>query len=162
MLLEIFFLISTLKIEIPALPRDDDYHHIILPVNDSKTYVIQPNEKASIMFIYENANNLIVEKREIGGEYAPINLEDLYHGEDIEGVTSKQYIPKGNNPFELRINCSSAAPHDECDFVVRHVHTTPVFKVSIVIGAFSLFVCLFTTVFIWTIFCGACRATRRR
>jgi hypothetical protein len=62
-------------------------------------------------------------------------------------------------PVVFRIKCTAALP---CPMVLNYVHTDPVYRPSAVVGAFGLFVCLFLFVFSWTLFCGACRATRKQ
>jgi hypothetical protein len=141
----------------PSISRDDTYHEHL--VNSSATFWVQPwPGHAAVICVHKSDYHFTAQYLEFG------------EGEKWTDLSKKQSARTGSyietifvfsiaNPGLFRITCTDAGP---CPMVLNHVHTDPVFRASVVMGAFALFVCLFLFVLSWTVFCGACRATRKR
>ena len=138
------------------LPRDDTYHQYIVPAKGEIVYWVQPSKKSSILIV-SNITNYIAEIKEVGSATFTAIKSETTEREHLKTITLNL---EKENPLELKVKCTLEA--GECKYVIRNVHTEPVYRTSAVLGAFSLFICLFILVFSWTIFCGACRATRKR
>ena len=154
-----FFLINSYSsLRASVLPRDDSYHPDVIEATKDKVYWVQNHEKASILIV-SNVTTFSAQKREIGqNDFTSIKLEK---SEREKGFHTLKYDLSGENPMEFKVICDSS-PSGYCQYMIRNVHTEPVYRTSAVLGSFSLFICLFVLVFSWTIFCGACRATRKR
>lgn len=144
-----------------VLPLDDTYQNGY--ANPNIEYLVQGDKKAAILVILPTTltKDLKIKSR----EYDATEFTDLKSTIDKRGeakdpkystVTIK---PDTDKPFYLQITVNSK---EQVPYVIRYAHTQPVYRISAVLGTFALFICLFLFIFGWTIFCGACRATRKR
>jgi hypothetical protein len=70
-----------------------------------------------------------------------------------------KWVFSDTDPIKVGFSCPNVGG---CPVVLNHLHIEPFYRRSAVIAAFAFFVSLFATVLSWTMFCGACRATRKR
>ena len=141
------------------IPLDDNYHKgIYLEDKQEQTYIVQGNkDEAALLLVAPKYTQIGVQVREYTKtEFTNVSTSNSARENDYE--TRKIQHPS-NDPFYLKLICENVTG---CPYTIRNVHTDPVYRISAVLGAFSLFVCLFLLVFSWTIFCGACRAERKR
>ena len=153
-----FFLLfsHSLSAEIP-LPLDDSYHNFVLNTNETDEFIVQGMGKEAAVLVVQHKNTkLTIQKKNYGdSKYTDVTVSPTDREKDFVTKT----IEHGTSDyFTLKLTCGTGP----CQFTMRNVHTAPVYRVSAVLGAFSLFICLFLLVFAWTIFCGACRAERKR
>lgn len=152
-------LFTYLGLSATGLPLDDTYHNGV--AGPMAEYWVQGYKKAAILVILNKslAADFTMSKREYSQtEFTKVSFTSEDRGEGKE-YTTLTYKPDTENPFLLQLKTTSTEP---VNFAIRYVHTAPVYRVSAVLGTFDLFICLFLLVFGWTIFCGACRATRKR
>ena len=138
---------------IASLSLDDVYTTVSLDNGETAEYSVQPNPKSAILLITKSEAFNITKKSVKETDYSSISPWKKL--DRSEGLTEYVYSLKGTDPITLRITCPEA-----CDMTLKNVHTEPVYRPSIVISSFTLFVMLFLFVFSWSLFCGGCRATR--
>jgi hypothetical protein len=138
-----------------GLPRDDTYHQYV--VTDSNlTLWIQPwPSHSAILCIHDKKYTFHASVKPLDGDWTKLTSEEVDRTGDYKET---RYTFTNEYPQLFGISCDNPP----CPMVLEHVHTDPVFRRSAVVGAFALFVCLFLLVLSWAIFCGACRATRKR
>ena len=156
----LFYLLSLLLASdgIPTLMLDDTYHEVTLNQTSEAVYWVQPSPKhATIIAVHEYGEGVIsgFKKSVDDSDFVQIS-EQL--AERSGSFGESRFPISDENPVLFKLKCN----RDDCNFVLNYIHTDPVYRTSAVVGAFSLFVCLFLFVFSWTLFCGACRATRKR
>ncbi|KAH0787607.1 hypothetical protein GPJ56_008488 [Histomonas meleagridis] len=152
----IFFLSLISAEDYPSLSLDDTYHEVVIPGGSNATYWVQPKLDHSAILILHNMLNINCSKKNTKDtDFVPMGESKFSRPGNI---TESRYLFQEEDPVLFRISCGG----DECAFVITHVHTDPVYHTSSVMGAFSIFVCLFLVILSWTVFCGACRATRKR
>jgi hypothetical protein len=153
----LLFATSLVMSNIPSLSRDDTYHQFAASNTTNSTFWIQPwPEHAEVICVHDLA-------------YHFVGYTSSAFGTTWSQIPTITPSPRHGNFVESRFSFASAEPtlfsidcdQEDCPMVLNYVHIDPVYRTSSVIGAFSLFVCLFLFVFSWTIFCGACRATRK-
>ena len=152
------FLVS-LSLATDSLPLDDTYHRgQSLANGESVEYLVQGNpDEAAILLVTTTSTKISVQSREFDStDYKDVNTENSEREDNYE---TRKITHPSNSAFYLKLTCST---EQGCEYTLRNVHTQPVYRISAVLGAFSLFTCLFLLVFAWTIFCGACRAERKR
>lgn len=141
------------------LPLDDTYHDCYLNKTvTTKTYLIQPDKKAAIIVVHQGIAFTGKKASATTFESSP-TFTDMTP-EEVErngGYKESRFTFNEEDPLYFQLVCNA----EQCPLVVNYVHTEPVYRTSAVIGSFGLFICLFLFVFSWTIFCGACRATRK-
>lgn len=153
------FLRTTLSI--PGLPLSDAYHWGY--ANPSAEYWVQGNKKASIVIILPK--NLTINLGLKMREYDASNFTDIKNtvttrGNEKDPIYSTITLEPGTDkPFVFKITVPSTK---EEPFMIMYTHNAPVYRLSAALGGFTLFIALFLFVFGWAIFCGACRATRKR
>lgn len=153
-MLSVLFSLCLAADSVTSLMRDDTYHRLQLSdINKTMLYVQPSSGHSAIMVIHEAALQVSGFKQE--GEQWIVVDSDLT--ERSSSWTETRFVVTGDDPTLFALTASS-----ECWVAVNHVHTDTVYRVSIVLGAFGMFICLFLFIFSWTIFCGACRATRKR
>lgn len=151
----LFFLPALILSEtIKSLSLDDTYHEVELDNHTNVTYWVQPSLKSAILVIHQNEGISGYKKEVTDASFTLMSPETI---ERENNFVESRYKFDTLNPLLFMLACSS-----ECSVVVNYVHTEPVYRPSAVIGSFALFVCLFLLVFSWAVFCGACRATRKR
>jgi hypothetical protein len=146
-----------IRTSIASLPRDDTYHEFVVNSTNGVSLWVQPwPDHAAILCVHHENYNFTADTEDpVTGKWTSVQstLSDR-----TEGYKETRFPLTSENPVVFRVNCVTAFP---CPMVLNYVHTDPVYRPSAVIGAFSLFVCLFLFVFSLTLFCGACRATRK-
>jgi hypothetical protein len=153
----ILFATSLVISTIPSLPRDDTYHQFIATNVTNLTFWIQPwRDHAEVICVHDSVYEYFgytASAFDTSWSRIPTITPSPRHGSFVE---SRFSFPS-DDPVLFSIACED----DECPMVLNYVHTDPVYRTSSVIGTFSLFVCLFLFIFSWTLFCGACRGTRK-
>lgn len=140
---------------IHSLSLDDTYHEVEIDNKTNVTYWVQPYPKHSAILVIHKDEGIRGYKRKItDADFTAMSSETI---ERSNGFVESRYTFDIEDPLLFRLGCTS-----ECSVVVNYVHTDPVYRQSAVLGSFALFVCLFLLVFSWAVFCGACRATRKR
>ncbi|OHT03912.1 hypothetical protein TRFO_28758 [Tritrichomonas foetus] len=151
-----------LAADYPSLELDDTYHEVLLTNSSYSTFWVQPYPGHSAILAIHPSNlkingfKSVARKSNDTPDFTPISSPAKV--ERLNGYVETRFTFTEENPLLFRMNCNET----DCPIVINFVHTDPVYRTSAVLGAFSLFVCLFLLVFSWTIFCGACRATRKR
>jgi hypothetical protein len=153
----ILFATSVVFSTLPSLPRDDTYHQFTASNTTNQTFWIQPwPGHAEVICVHDSAYAYVgYTSPAFGVTWSP--LPPSATAGRHTGFTESRFSFASEDPTLFSIQCNAL----ECPMVLNHVHIDPVYRTSSVIGAFSLFVCLFLFVFSWTLFCGACRATRK-
>lgn len=148
------------------LSRDDTYHRFKI-TNDSSTrtvFNVMPfGGHSAILVLLNKGITVKGVKREFKPGLAEGEGWQDLSGTHIERTTDwneTRFILSESVPMQFGLTCTHA--EGPCMVSINHVHTDPVYRTSAVLGSFGLFLCLFLFVFSWTIFCGACRATRKR
>ena len=163
----LFGLVSAaLAADIISLPRDDTYHRYVLhkpeTADDYLQFWVYPNGGRSAILVVYNSTETKIEGEMQTKDYFHtdtwIDMESTQYERKGDSVKEDRFVLPGNEPLIVRFGCTKP----DCGVVIEHVHTDPVYRTSAVIGAFGMFICLFLLVFSWTLFCGACRATRKR
>lgn len=161
----LFGLVSAaLAADIISLPRDDTYHRYVL--NDHETnylnfWVYPSGGHSAILVVYNSTETKIIGEMQSAEQWNTGNWTDMESTQferKGDSVKEDRFVLPGSDPIKVRFACTKP----ECGVVIEHVHTDPVYRTSAVVGAFAMFICLFLLVFSWTLFCGACRATRKR
>lgn len=117
---------------------------------------MQPSNDAALIMLRQGGTFAIETKGVDANEYQPAQMTDIDHGDEVNAT---QFKPTGDMPIWIKFSSNEV---NGTDLVLRYVHTTPVYRTSAVLGVFSIFIGLFIFVFSWTLFCGGCRATRKR
>jgi hypothetical protein len=146
----------------PSLQRNDTYVQVVLSNSTappSTVFWIQPLGIHSAVIVIHP------ERYTIQGWNQPITAT----GWTSMGVTKlrnrsagyqeTKFVLSETDPLKIGLSCKG---DDNCPVVVSHLHIDPFYRQSAVIAEFAIFVSLFATVLSWTMFCGACRATRKR
>jgi hypothetical protein len=153
----ILFATSLINSTIPSLPRDDTYHQFTATNGANLTFWIQPwPDHAEVICVHDsNYTYLGYTSSAFDTTWSPIAT--ITPAPRKDAFVESRFSFNTDDPVLFSIGCLA----QDCPMVLNYVHTDPVYRTSSVIGAFSLFVCLFLFVFSWTLFCGACRATRK-
>ena len=140
---------------IRSLSLDDTYHEVEIDNTTNATYWIQPYPKHSAILVIHKEEGILGYKKKITDtDFTKMSPETVERENDY---VESRFTFDNEDPLLFRLGCTSV-----CSVVINYVHTDPVYRQSAVIGTFALFVCLFLLVFSWAVFCGACRATRKR
>jgi hypothetical protein len=148
--------------DILRLPRDDTWHEYQLTnqSNASLTFWVQPlGRHSAVVLVHHHTMNFVGDKRQAldpADKWEPVKPTGRNRK---EGYRETKFSFDDTTPIQFRLHCQQPA---ECLFSINHLHSDPMFRRSIVLNAFAIFVCLFATVLSWNVFCGACRATRKR
>ncbi|OHT01419.1 hypothetical protein TRFO_31805 [Tritrichomonas foetus] len=149
------FFVSFAFSSIPSLSLDDTYHEVLLTNQSNATYWVQPlPKKAAIIVIYDEDTIKGFKKTQDMNDFSLMTPSVVKRS---NGFREFRYIFTEEDPLQFLLSCDTI-----CDFVINYVHTEPVYRVSVVLGVFTFFVSLILLVFGWTLFCGGCRATKRR
>lgn len=138
---------------------DDTYHNAFISNSNDAEFLIQPFKKAALLIIakanYKDKLTLSISK---AGEDKYDTLTPVV-SQRVNDTYTYKFTFNSEDPSYLKMSCSDP---EDCDFTYMYVHTEPVYTRSAAIGSFALFINLFLFIFAWTVFCGACRATRKR
>lgn len=150
-------ILSIVHEDFQSLVLDDTYHEVQIDNTTNVTYLVQPvpSHAAVILIHGPNCGTIHAYQSQLSPEN--FHLMSPKNTDRENSYVESRYSFSQENPLFFRLSCDSV-----CSFSLNYVHTDPVYRVSAVLGSFALFVCLFLLVFSWTIFCGACRATRKR
>ena len=158
------FLVSVIAADEILLSRDDTYHRFLISNSENTPTVfnVMPFGGHSAILVVCNKGVTISGKKraftpEQNGEWTSMSSTHIERSTDWNET---RFILTENVPMQVSLYCNHDA--EPCAVSINHVHTDPVYRTSAVLGSFGLFLCLFLFVFSWTIFCGACRATRKR
>lgn len=158
----LFGLISAaLAADVISLSRDDTYHRVVLHNDTDTQFYVNPMGEghSAILVVYNSTEFKVIGEvltTPFTGEW--IDMESSQHERTGSAIVEDRFVIHGTDPMKVQFRCTKR----DCGVVIEHVHTDPVYRTSAVIGAFGMFICLFLFVFSWTLFCGACRATRKR
>jgi hypothetical protein len=145
--------------EIVSISRDDTYHEYFIN-GTGRNFWLQPwPDHAAVLLVHKKAD-IHAEFYDFGEKEKNVSVEVKVSARTAEYNETRLNL-KSANPGILNISCVLGNA-EACAVALNFVHTDPVYRTSVVIGAFALFVCLFLFVLSWTVFCGACRATRKR
>jgi hypothetical protein len=144
--------------QIQSLPRDDTYHEFVILNESGIPLWVQPwPDHAAILCVHDSKYSFSADTwdPQTGN---PKELPSTVSAR-TGSYNETRFTIDSENPILFTIKCGDNLP---CPMVLNYVHTDPVYRPSAVVGSFCLFVCLFLFVFSWTLFCGACRATRKQ
>ena len=143
-----------------SIALDDTYHEAFIKNNSSQEYLIQSNPKAAFLILANSdfQQSFKLESKKVNEE--TYQEEEFLETKRQDPIVEYKYVFSGNEPLKLKMNCISTT--NDCLFTYMYVHTQPVFRKSVVFGSLSIFINLFIFIFSWALFCGACRATRKR